>query len=127
MKKIIVLALAALMAITCLAGCGSSGGSGSLKPGDNGEVNVCNWGEYIDESIFDDFEAQTGIKINYTTAASNEVLYSLLKSGGGRIGHVMVYLGEGRVIHSTYISKRYSGTVVANYRRDLMKLYYTLI
>ena len=49
----------------------------------------------------------------------------LLKSGGGRIGHVMVYLGEGRVIHSTYISKRYSGTVVANYRRDLMKLYYT--
>ena len=48
----------------------------------------------------------------------------LLKSGGGRIGHVMVYLGEGRVIHSTYISKRYSGTVVANFRHALQKLYY---
>ncbi len=83
MKKNIVFALAAMLALTCLAGCGSSGGSGSLKPGDNGEVNVCNWGEYIDESIFDDFETQTGIKINYSTAASNEVLYSLLKSGGG--------------------------------------------
>ena len=49
----------------------------------------------------------------------------LLKSGGGRIGHVMVYLGDGRVIHSTYLSKKYSGTVVANYRRALQKLYYT--
>ena len=49
----------------------------------------------------------------------------LLKSGGGRIGHVMVYLGDGRVIHSTYISKRYSGTVVANFRHALQKLYYT--
>ena len=49
----------------------------------------------------------------------------LLRSGGGRIGHVMVYLGEGRVIHSTYINKKYSGTVVANFRHALQKLYYT--
>ena len=49
----------------------------------------------------------------------------LLNSGGGKIGHVMVYLGEGRVIHSTYINNRYSGTVVANFRRALQKLYYT--
>ena len=48
----------------------------------------------------------------------------LLNSGGGKIGHVMVYLGEGRVIHSTYINNRYSGTVVANFRRALQKLYY---
>ena len=37
----------------------------------------------------------------------------------------MVYLGEGRVIHSTYINNRYSGTVVANFRRALQRLYYT--
>ena len=48
----------------------------------------------------------------------------LLRSGGGRIGHVMIYLGDGRVIHSTYISKKYSGTVVANFRHALQKLYY---
>ena len=48
-----------------------------------------------------------------------------LGSGGGSIGHVMVYLGEGRVIHSTYINSKYSGTVVANFRRALQKLYYT--
>ena len=49
----------------------------------------------------------------------------LLGSGGGKIGHVMVYLGEGRVIHSTYINSKYSGTVVANFRRSLQKDYYT--
>ncbi len=48
----------------------------------------------------------------------------LLNSGGGKIGHVMVYLGDSRVIHSTYINNKYSGTVVANFRRALQKLYY---
>ena len=49
----------------------------------------------------------------------------LLKSLGGSIGHVMVYLGEGRVIHSTTIDNKYSGTVVANFRKALQRLYYT--
>ena len=47
----------------------------------------------------------------------------LLKKKGGSIGHVMMYLGEGRVIHSTYITNKYSGTVVANFRRELQRLY----
>ena len=46
-------------------------------------VNVCSWGEYIDESLIDQFEEETGIRVNYQTAESNEALYSLLKSGGG--------------------------------------------
>lgn len=46
-------------------------------------VNVCSWGEYIDESLIDEFEMQTGITVNYQTTDSNETLYSLLKSGAG--------------------------------------------
>ena len=46
-------------------------------------VNVCSWGEYIDESLITEFEEKTGIRVNYQTAESNETLYSLLKSGGG--------------------------------------------
>ena len=46
-------------------------------------VNVCSWGEYIDESLIDQFEEETGIRVNYQTAESNEAMYSLLKSGGG--------------------------------------------
>ena len=45
-------------------------------------VNVCSWGEYIDEDLIDQFEELTGIRVNYQTAESNETLYSLLKSGG---------------------------------------------
>ena len=46
-------------------------------------VNVCSWGEYIDESLIEEFEEQTGIMVNYQTVESNEALYSLLKSGAG--------------------------------------------
>ena len=46
-------------------------------------VNVCSWGEYIDESLIDEFEEKTGITVNYQTVESNEALYALLKSGAG--------------------------------------------
>ena len=45
-------------------------------------VNVCSWGEYIDESLITEFEEQTGIRVNYQTAESNEALYSVIKMGG---------------------------------------------
>jgi spermidine/putrescine transport system substrate-binding protein len=50
-------------------------------------VNVFNWGEYIsdasgDLNVLEEFEAETGIKVNYTTYATNEELYSKLKSSG---------------------------------------------
>jgi spermidine/putrescine transport system substrate-binding protein len=65
------------MLTLCFAGCGSSSATES-----KGEVNVCSWGEYIDEDLISQFESQTGIKVNYTTCESNEALYSLLKTGG---------------------------------------------
>lgn len=51
-------------------------------------INVYNWGEYISDGgdgALDtnrEFEALTGIKVNYTTFATNEELYAKLKSGG---------------------------------------------
>jgi len=56
--------------------------SGCAKKQEQKVVNVYNWGENIDESIFDTFEQQTGIKVNYTTYESNEQLYAVLKMGG---------------------------------------------
>ena len=58
-----------------LTGCGGSGEKQRV-------VNVCSWGEYIDTDLITQFENETGIKVNYQTAESNEALYSLLKSGG---------------------------------------------
>ncbi len=54
----------------------------------NVTLNVYNWGEYIsdgkDESmdVVKEFEELTGIKVNYTTFASNEEMYTKIKSGG---------------------------------------------
>ncbi len=55
---------------------------------DNITINVANWGEYMslgeDDMIHvnEQFEALTGIKVNYVTYANNEGLYAKLKSGG---------------------------------------------
>ncbi len=54
----------------------------SYATGSRPVVNVCSWGEYIDEDLITLFEERTGIRVNYQTAESNEALYSLLKSGG---------------------------------------------
>lgn len=64
---------AAGLAAAGLSGCGNS------YPG--GEVNVCNWGDYIDMETVEAFQKETGIKVNYSTFTDNESLYATLKSG----------------------------------------------
>ncbi len=71
-NRLIVLALILTMMVTVLAGCGEK------KP----SINVYNWGDYIDESVLEDFEKEYGIKVNYSTFATNEDLYVKLKQGG---------------------------------------------
>ena len=81
MKKafVILLTVAMLAGVVALSSCGGKSGDAS---GGKKEVNVYNWGEYIDESIFADFEAETGIKVNYSTFQSNEEMYAAMKLGG---------------------------------------------
>ncbi len=51
-------------------------------------INVYNWGEYISDGSEDsmdinaEFEALTGITVNYSTFATNEELYTKMQSGG---------------------------------------------
>lgn len=96
MKKALALTCAMTMAASLfLTGCGGNSNSftsstdsnsDSNSGGSNGSgkrvVNVCSWGEYIDEDLIYKFEDETGIKVNYQTAESNEALYSLLSIGG---------------------------------------------
>ena len=52
------------------------------------EITVYNWGQYISDGTDDsmdvikEFEAETGIKVNYLTFDSNESMYTKLKTGG---------------------------------------------
>ena len=45
------------------------------------QVNVYNWSDYIAEAELKNFEKNTGIKVNYTTYDSNEILDAKLKTG----------------------------------------------
>lgn len=76
MKKLFCFALALCMALSpALSGCGSSGG------GENGEVIVYNWGEYIDPDTIAMFEEETGIKVIYDEFETNEVMYPKVEAG----------------------------------------------
>ena len=80
-KKSVVLAKkAATGALVCLV----IGGMLVIRHSAKAErvVNVCSWGEYIDESLIEQFELETGITVNYQTVSDNETLYSQLKTGG---------------------------------------------
>lgn len=43
-------------------------------------VNVYTWAQEIPDSVIDQFEKETGIKVNYTSYDTNEVMYSKLRA-----------------------------------------------
>ena len=74
-KKIMSMALAAVLAGSMLSGCGSSSDSASA-----GELNIFVWTEYVSQDAIDAFEKDTGIKVNVSTYSSNEDMISKVKS-----------------------------------------------
>jgi spermidine/putrescine transport system substrate-binding protein len=54
-----------------------------------GELNVYNWGEYINPEVLKKFESDTGIKVNLDTYASNEEM--LAKVQAGATGYDIVF------------------------------------
>ena len=97
MKKWFTRAATALLAAVCLSAGAPAFAETQVDDGydytrfadDNITLNVYNWGEYISDGSEDtldvvaEFEALTGIRVNYTTFDTNESLYAKLKSGGG--------------------------------------------
>lgn len=87
-KQLLALSLAAFSGAVLLSGCGGSGAgpSGDLPPaegkdGGSNELYVYNWGEYIDESVIDQFEEETGIKVTYDLFETNEEMYPIIEAG----------------------------------------------
>ncbi|MCD4711922.1 MAG: spermidine/putrescine ABC transporter substrate-binding protein, partial [Clostridiales bacterium] len=73
MKKIIILVMVMVLTTVLFTACAQE---------DKVVLNVYNWGDYIDEDIFEMFEVETGIEINYETYATNEEMYTKIKKGG---------------------------------------------
>ena len=75
-KRLLAAGMIAILAMTGLSGCGGA------KKEDKGVVKVYNWGEYIDEDVIAEFEAETGIKVVYDTFETNEEMYPIIEAGG---------------------------------------------
>ena len=130
MKKVLCLLLFVLMVMPMclpLSSCAS----------DQNTLVVCNWGEYIcneddpeDERIFDviaRFEKQTGINVNYVTAATNEDLYGTMKAGGVSYDVIFPsdYMAQ-RMISEGMVQKINFENVpnIANISDDFKNMYY---
>jgi spermidine/putrescine-binding protein len=78
-RWITVCVVAVMSAIAFAVGCDK--GSGSSAGGDEGQLNVYIWSEYLPDSVVKKFEEKTGIKLVIDTYDSNEAIYEKLKSG----------------------------------------------
>jgi len=77
MKKI----LALLLALTLAVAMSIPALAESDKPFAGTQLKVYNWYDYIDESVLDIFEEETGIHINYVNFSQNEDMYTKLSTG----------------------------------------------
>ena len=71
MKKLIMGSLILLLLLT-MTGC---------RSGENGEVYVYSYGDYYDQEVVADFEADNGIRVIQDTYAPAEEMYPLIKNG----------------------------------------------
>ena len=92
LKRFLTVFLAGCIFAGCLTGCGNNKTAADIsvedaeyyqKFKDDGiSINVYNWGEYIPDgadgsvNINEEFTKLTGIKVNYSTYATNEELYA---------------------------------------------------
>ncbi len=74
-KKILSLLLVLIMSVAMFTGCKKSTDTSKKV------LYVYNVGDYIDESLLKKFEKETGIKVQYETYDTNEMMYQKVKSG----------------------------------------------
>lgn len=75
MKKILISALSVILGFTIIAIAILNNG-GTAKT-----LYLLNWGEYIDEELFDTFEDETGIQVIQECVTSSETMYQKITAG----------------------------------------------
>ena len=103
MKRLFSLILIFVLLLPCMS---------SFALGAQEDITVYNWGQYISDGsdgyldVIKEFEAETGIKVNYLTFDSNESLYTKLKTGGSTYDVIIPsdYM-IGRLIHEDMLEE----------------------
>lgn len=75
MKKIILLLGIALLMVAC------GGKSEGSKGSESKELNIYTWTYFIPQEVIDDFQKETGIKVNLSYYDNNDVMIAKLMSG----------------------------------------------
>ena len=79
-KKIIALVCALLMLFS-LCSCGNSNEANKETELTGESITVFNYGEYMDPEVVEQFTKETGIKVKYEEAVTQEELYTKYKAG----------------------------------------------
>lgn len=78
-KRLSAIACSTILTFSLFAGCGSNEG----KIGQNGKLNLFNWGDYIDPEIIKQFEEETLIDVVLELYDTNEIMYEKVKATPG--------------------------------------------
>jgi putrescine transport system substrate-binding protein len=82
--RLVLLAMLAALLVACGSprpGDGATGAPDAAPAGTALVVNVANWADYIAPGVLDEFTAATGIRVNYDTYDSQEMLETKLLAG----------------------------------------------
>lgn len=72
-----------LAAAVVLVACGNTGGATGGGAGSGGEtLYLYNWGDYIDPTLIDEFQAESGVKVVVDTFETNEDMIAKVRAGG---------------------------------------------
>lgn len=124
-RKLIVFGLMIAFVLTSLSACGNNENTDNDNNTSGKTLTVLNYGMYIDESVIQNFENETGIDIKYEEYESPEEMYTKYKAGA--IDYdvictseyiVQKLINEGEVLEQDYSSlSNYS-----NLDTDILKL-----
>lgn len=76
LKKLIAVTVIGVMAFS-LAACGGG------DKGENGELNIYMWSDYLSQDLVDQFTEETGISVNFSYMSTSEEAAAKITSGGG--------------------------------------------
>lgn len=111
MKKLMGLLLALALLL------GAAACAETVNANDEAVLNIFSWEGYIDyETVLKPFEAETGIKVNYATFASNEEMYEKLSAANG--GDYDIILASDYMLDKTRadgLMQKFDTSIVTNY------------
>ena len=81
MKKRLAMLFALCLMTGVLSSCGKDSGSSETAKKDDNTLVILNYGKYIDESVLDQFEKETGIKVKLEEYESPEEMYTKFSAG----------------------------------------------